>query len=56
MIIEPPLALPDTGNRNADILALTQAMNDAVEGWIRARPESWLWLHRRWPKPGNGLA
>jgi KDO2-lipid IV(A) lauroyltransferase len=51
MIIEPPLALPGTGNRTADIRALTQAMNDTVEGWIRTRPESWLWLHRRWPKP-----
>jgi len=56
MVIEPPLALPGTGNRTADIRALTQAMNDAVEGWIRARPEAWLWLHRRWPKPGSGLA
>jgi len=30
--------------------ALTQAVNDRLETWIRAKPESWLWLHRRWPK------
>ncbi len=47
---EPPLAFPDTGNRRADTLAMTQAMNDTMERWIRARPESWLWMHRRWPK------
>jgi len=51
MVIEPPLALPATGNRTADILVLTQSINDTVERWIRADPASWLWLHRRWPKP-----
>ncbi len=47
---EPPLALPDSGDRDADVAALTQAMNDKLEGWIRAKPEGWLWLHRRWPR------
>lgn len=48
--VEPPLALPDSGDRQADILALTQAVNDRLERWVRARPGTWLWLHRRWPK------
>jgi KDO2-lipid IV(A) lauroyltransferase len=50
MVIEEPLALPDTGNRATDILHLTQSMNDTVERWVRADPSAWLWLHRRWPK------
>jgi len=25
-------------------------VNDTIERWVRAKPESWLWLHRRWPK------
>ncbi len=49
VFFEAPLAMPDSGNRAADILALTQAVNDRLEAWIRAAPESWLWLHRRWP-------
>lgn len=50
IVVEPPLKLPDSGDRTADILALTEAINRKLEEWISARPESWLWLHRRWPK------
>jgi KDO2-lipid IV(A) lauroyltransferase len=47
---EPVMPVPETGDRKADMLAMTQAMNDTLERWIRAKPESWLWMHRRWPK------
>ena len=53
VICEPPLILPDTGDRNVDVRALTVAMNATLEGWIREQPECWLWLHRRWPKETN---
>ncbi|MBI3012740.1 MAG: lysophospholipid acyltransferase family protein [Elusimicrobia bacterium] len=26
----------------------TQRMNRVIEGWIRERPELWLWIHNRW--------
>lgn len=50
LVCEPPMALPQTGDRTADMQQMVQAMNDTLERWIRARPESWLWFHRRWPK------
>ncbi len=50
MVCEPPLAVPLTGNRPADVHALTRAVNATLERWIRADPAAWLWLHRRWPK------
>ncbi|CAH2600517.1 Lipid A biosynthesis lauroyl acyltransferase [Rhodovastum atsumiense] len=50
LIVDPPLTLPESGNRLANIAALTQAINDHIEQWVRARPESWLWLHRRFPQ------
>lgn len=50
---EPPLELPHSGDRAADIATLTRAVNACLERWIRARPEGWLWLHRRWPDPGQ---
>jgi KDO2-lipid IV(A) lauroyltransferase len=31
-----------------DVQATTQRINDVIEGWVRDRPEQWLWLHRRW--------
>ena len=50
LTIEPKLDLPTTGDRQADIAALTQAINDRLEAWIRQSPGAWLWLHRRWPR------
>jgi KDO2-lipid IV(A) lauroyltransferase len=49
LVVEKPLWLPDSGDRAADVAALTQQVNDVLERWIRADPQSWLWLHRRWP-------
>ncbi|MBV1837842.1 lysophospholipid acyltransferase family protein [Acetobacter estunensis] len=50
IVVEAPLELPASGNRQADVTLLTQTINDRLEHWIRTRPESWLWLHRRWPR------
>lgn len=45
-----PLALPRTGDEEADRMAILVAVNAAIERWVRARPGQWLWLHRRWPE------
>ena len=50
IICEEPIVRQTTGDRQADIAALTGQMNACVERWVRARPEQWLWLHRRWPE------
>ncbi len=47
--ITPPEFVPDSGNREADILAYMTRINTLLESWIRERPEQWLWLHNRWP-------
>jgi Kdo2-lipid IVA lauroyltransferase/acyltransferase len=45
----PPLAVSPTGDTAADVLATMTRINAVIEEWVRARPEQWLWLHRRWP-------
>ncbi len=50
LIIEPPMRLPETFDRQKDIALLTAEINAVLEGWIRERPGEWLWLHRRWPR------
>ncbi len=47
-IYDPPMYAPSTGDREADIAAMTQALADMMEGWVRETPEQWLWMHRRW--------
>jgi len=49
LVCEPPLPVPRTADAHADVLALMTAVNATIERWIRARPEQWLWVHRRWP-------
>jgi KDO2-lipid IV(A) lauroyltransferase len=44
-----PLALPDSGDKAADTLALMTEINLLLESWILERPEQWFWVHRRWP-------
>ena len=56
LVCEAPLQVSATGNRSADVYALTLAMNQTLERWVRADPASWLWLHRRWPKPAAAAA
>lgn len=47
--VYPPLSLPKSGDRQADVRAILTQINSILEDWIRARPEQWLWLHSRWP-------
>lgn len=46
--VEPPVELADTGNREADLVTNTQKWSDVVESYIRAYPDQWVWMHRRW--------
>ncbi|HEU5180633.1 MAG TPA: lysophospholipid acyltransferase family protein [Candidatus Polarisedimenticolia bacterium] len=44
----PEVPVERTGDTRADILALTQRCTRIIEEQIRAQPEYWVWMHRRW--------
>jgi KDO2-lipid IV(A) lauroyltransferase len=55
IVIEGPLQVPDSGDRETDVFTFTQDLNDRLERWVRLYPEQWYWVHRRWktrPPPG----
>ncbi len=44
-----PIAVPDTGDKAADVQAGVQAANRFVEDRVREHPVDWFWVHKRWP-------
>lgn len=45
---ESPIELEDTGDFQADMARNTAKFNRVLEEKIRAYPDQWLWVHRRW--------
>jgi KDO2-lipid IV(A) lauroyltransferase len=46
--LTPPIPIPVTDDADADVEAIMTEITSIIEGWVRERPEQWLWLHRRW--------
>lgn len=44
-----PIEMAETGDAARNVAATMTRVNAVLEGWIRARPEQWLWVHSRWP-------
>lgn len=56
--LEPPVKYENTGNVKEDIRLLTQKITGVVEKYVRAFPEQWLWIHKRWntrPRGEKGI-
>jgi KDO2-lipid IV(A) lauroyltransferase len=56
VVLEGPFDPPRTGDRERDATAFMQEMNDRLERHVRAHPEHWYWLHRRWKRRGPPAA
>jgi Kdo2-lipid IVA lauroyltransferase/acyltransferase len=57
LVYDPPVEVVRTGDHQADIARVTQALTKRIESWVRHTPEQWLWIHKRWktqpPQPGG---
>jgi len=51
----PPITLSTDPNPRVAALNDTWRVSQMTEAWIRAKPEQWFWVHRRWKsKPDAG--
>jgi KDO2-lipid IV(A) lauroyltransferase len=41
----------DGADEEAEVERITGEINAALEGAVRARPDHWYWIHRRWKTP-----
>jgi len=45
---QPAVELLRTGNEEADVVENTARFTRVIEDFVRAHPDQWLWVHRRW--------
>jgi KDO2-lipid IV(A) lauroyltransferase len=45
----PPLEITPSGDKAADATTIMRMCNAFLEERIRAHPDLWFWVHRRWP-------
>jgi KDO2-lipid IV(A) lauroyltransferase len=51
----PPIEAVRGPDLEADVAALTATLTAHIERQVRAYPEQWVWMHRRWKhQPGQG--
>jgi KDO2-lipid IV(A) lauroyltransferase len=48
IIIKKPLAFEPTGEREKDLIKITQLYTGELEVIIRENPSQWVWMHKRW--------
>ena len=53
---DPAIPLARTDDEEADIIENTARFNRVIEDYIRAHPEQWFWVHKRWKTRPPGEA
>ena len=48
IVFDRLLQLGVTGDAERDVREATQQMTSVIEQYVRAYPDQWLWIHRRW--------
>lgn len=50
LVFSEEIPIRRTGNLRQDIADNTRCFNELIESYVRAYPDHWFWLHRRWKK------
>ena len=50
LVFTEEIPIQRTGNLRQDIADNTRLFNQLIESYVRAYPDHWFWLHRRWKK------
>lgn len=45
---EPAVEFARTGDEEADVVENTARFTRVIENYVRANPDQWLWVHKRW--------
>jgi KDO2-lipid IV(A) lauroyltransferase len=45
---EPAVELVRSGDEEADVVENTARFTQVIEAYVRAHPDQWLWVHKRW--------
>ena len=46
--VHEPIALEETGDRQADVEVAVRKITQFIEARVRERPEEYFWVHKRW--------
>ncbi len=55
VLVGPEIEVVRTDDRDADTMENSRRFNAALEDLIRAHPEQWIWMYRRWKQQPEGL-
>ena len=50
LVFSEEIQIQRSGNLRQDIAENTRRFNQLIESYVRAFPDHWFWLHRRWKK------
>ncbi len=50
LVYDPEIKSVSLGDKDENVLQMTQAYNYWLESVIKKHPEQWLWVHNRWKK------
>jgi len=54
-VVDEPIYVAPGDDPRGEVLRVTERISRRLEDFIRSAPEQWLWFHRRWRTPPDGI-